>query len=93
MRPLLQAGIEIIPLEPDQRSDLRREAPSVTLTFPPFLLSLGVGVDAGIADVFSSSATTRLQTGAQMLVLELSRHANLSCLLPPGRLCIALGIS
>ena len=36
MRPLLQAGIEIIPLEPDQCSDLRREAPSVTLTFPPF---------------------------------------------------------
>lgn len=29
------AGIEIIPLEPDQCSDLRREAPSVTLTFPP----------------------------------------------------------
>ena len=31
------AGVEIIPLEPDQRSDLRREAPSVTLTFPPSL--------------------------------------------------------
>jgi hypothetical protein len=29
------AGIEIIPLEPDQCSDLRREAPSVTLTSPP----------------------------------------------------------
>jgi len=25
--PLLQAGVEIIPLEPDQCSDLRREAP------------------------------------------------------------------
>ena len=29
------ARIEITPLEPDQCSDLRREAPSVTLTFPP----------------------------------------------------------
>ncbi len=29
------AGVEIIPLEPDQCSDLRREALSVTLTFPP----------------------------------------------------------
>jgi hypothetical protein len=30
-----RAGVEIIPLEPDQRSDLRREGPSVALTLPP----------------------------------------------------------
>jgi hypothetical protein len=29
------AGVEIIPLEPDQRSDLRREALSVALTYSP----------------------------------------------------------
>jgi hypothetical protein len=64
--PLLQAGIEIIPLEPDQCSDLRREAPSVTLTFPPFPLLLGVGADSGITDVlFFTLATTWLQAGTQ----------------------------
>ena len=51
----MQAGVEIIPLEPDQRSDLRREAPSVTLTFPPphSISFSGWGVDSGIADVLS----------------------------------------
>lgn len=44
MLSLLPAGVEIIPPEPDQRSDLRREAPSVALTFPPSPRSFwGVG--------------------------------------------------
>ena len=45
------AGIEIIPLEPDQCSDLRREAPSVTLTLSPSSL-LGGGADSEVTDVF-----------------------------------------
>jgi len=41
MLSLSLVGVEIIPPEPDQRSDLRREAPSVALTFPPSPRSFG----------------------------------------------------
>src|SRR5712671_963388 len=87
----MQAGVEIIPLEPDQRSDLRREAPSVTLTFPPLFPALGMGADSGIADVlffFSALATARLQTGEQTVCCQLITILN-SC--PATSLCIALG--
>lgn len=48
---LQAAGIEIIPLEPDQRSDLRREAPGVTLT--SFLPPLFGGSDCNVLTFFN----------------------------------------
>ena len=64
------AGVEIIPLEPDQRSDLRREAPSVTLILPSLLPFSGWGQIQNYLRFLSPFfyfmflATIRLQTGA-----------------------------
>jgi len=54
------ARVEIIPLEPEQRSDLRREAPSVT----SFTLPLFEGPRQKILTFYLNVAKARLQTSA-----------------------------
>ncbi|KAG5352000.1 hypothetical protein C0989_004247 [Termitomyces sp. Mn162] len=44
----ISEGIEIIPLEPEQRSYLRREAPSITIVFDPDARGLDQIADASI---------------------------------------------
>ncbi len=64
----------MIPFEPDQRSDLRREAPSVALNLSPSPFS-GVGqlqeLLTFFLSMFFSLATTRLQASEQNFVLKL----------------------
>jgi hypothetical protein len=48
------AGVEIIPLEPDQRSDLRREAPQCHTYLSSLLPLWGVGTELEITDILSS---------------------------------------
>ena len=66
-----QAGIEIIPFEPDQRSDLRRESPQCRTYLTP-LSPRGLGQFQELLTffvLFTKIATTRLQASTLKVFL------------------------